>query len=305
VRAGALGDLLLLRRTIAALRARPSTVALMAPARPASALRGDGPADVDEVWDWEAPAVATLLSSGAPPAEWVSGLSRCDEAIVYSPRDELRAAIARYVPTVISHPPDPVAAPRREGGAQHAAVWLAQPAARLGADPSEVPPSNRPSSIEQAAIADLLGRLPERFLALHAGSGARRKNWPSEDFAELASRLSSGEPFLVIEGPADAAAVAPLRALKGALVVSSLEVRSLGALLAHAGLYVGNDSGISHLAAAWGAPSLVLFGPTDPGVWRPDGERVAVLREGDDMAALSVEAVAAAALRSRAWPGPR
>ena len=56
----------------------------------------------------------------------------------------------------------------------------------------------------------------------------------------------------------------------------------LGAVLAHAGLYVGNDSGVSHLAAAWGAPALALFGPTDPAQWAPVGPHVKVLRAKDE-----------------------
>jgi heptosyltransferase-2 len=67
-----------------------------------------------------------------------------------------------------------------------------------------------------------------------------------------------------------------------ALRARDLPPRVLGAVLAHAGLYVGNDSGVSHLAAAWGAPVLVLFGPTDPAQWAPVGPRVKVLRANDE-----------------------
>ena len=52
----------------------------------------------------------------------------------------------------------------------------------------------------------------------------------------------------------------------------------LGAALARAGLYVGNDSGASHLAAAAGAPTLALFGPSDPAVWAPVGPSVRTMR---------------------------
>jgi ADP-heptose:LPS heptosyltransferase len=51
----------------------------------------------------------------------------------------------------------------------------------------------------------------------------------------------------------------------------------LGAWLATAAVYVGNDSGISHLAAAVGTPVVTLFGPTDPAIWAPRGERVTVV----------------------------
>jgi ADP-heptose:LPS heptosyltransferase len=60
-----------------------------------------------------------------------------------------------------------------------------------------------------------------------------------------------------------------------------LTPRALGALLRKARAYVGNDSGVSHLAAAFGAPSIVLFGPTDPRVWAPLGPRVRTLRAPD------------------------
>ena len=72
--------------------------------------------------------------------------------------------------------------------------------------------------------------------------------------------------------------------------------RVLGAVLARAGLYVGNDSGVSHLAAAWGAPVLALFGPTDPAQWAPVGPRVTVLRADDqEMDSLELEDVERAA----------
>src|SRR5262249_55624769 len=98
----------------------------------------------------------------------------------------------------------------------------------------------------------------------------------AERFAELA-RSWPQQRFLLVEGPADAASVAPLTGLPGALLARGLEPRLLAAVLARASAYVGNDSGVTHLAAAWGAPTLALFGPTLPGVWAPLG-RVRVLR---------------------------
>jgi ADP-heptose:LPS heptosyltransferase len=112
--------------------------------------------------------------------------------------------------------------------------------------------------------------------------------------------LASGRPWLLVEGPADEAAAAPLRALPGAVVARNRPLRELGAILARAGLYVGNDSGITHLAAAWGAPTLALFGPTDPAVWAPLGPRVTSLRSRDGrMDGLAVAEVAAAAHAAR------
>jgi heptosyltransferase-3 len=79
-------------------------------------------------------------------------------------------------------------------------------------------------------------------------------------------------------------------------VAHELPLRILGAVLARAGLFVGNDSGVSHLAAAAGAPTLSLFGPTAPEVWSPLGPRVVTLRApGGAMSEISVDEVAAKA----------
>ena len=57
---------------------------------------------------------------------------------------------------------------------------------------------------------------------------------------------------------------------------------------------MGNDSGVTHLAAAAGAPTVALFGATDPGVWAPIGSRVRVVGCGSAMDAASVDTVIAA-----------
>ena len=68
----------------------------------------------------------------------------------------------------------------------------------------------------------------------------------------------------------------------------------LGTWLATAAVYVGNDSGISHLAAAVGTPVITLFGPTDPAIWAPRGVRVTVL--GMDSSVDEVYEIAAKAI---------
>jgi ADP-heptose:LPS heptosyltransferase len=61
------------------------------------------------------------------------------------------------------------------------------------------------------------------------------------------------------------------------LPLRNLTLAQVAALLRRSALYLGNDSGITHLAAAIGAPTVALFGPSDPQKWRPRGKRVAVL----------------------------
>jgi ADP-heptose:LPS heptosyltransferase len=179
--------------------------------------------------------------------------------------------------------------------ARHASLVFAAPAQELCGGPPAEPTALCPRPQDEAEALPLLGRLPERFLALHPGSGSPRKNWPAQRFAALAERLAAGCPFLVVEGPADERAAAPLRR-PPAVIARGLSLRGLGALLSRAGLFVGNDSGVAHLAAAFGAPTLALFGPTSAAVWAPLGPRVRVLEApGGALTALEVTAVAAAA----------
>lgn len=103
------------------------------------------------------------------------------------------------------------------------------------------------------------------FAVIQPFSGSVRKNWPLERFRELAARL--GMPVRWCAGPEEV--------LDGAERFDDLY--DLACWLASARLYIGNDSGITHLAAAVGTPVVAIFGPTDPQVWAPRGKRVAVV----------------------------
>lgn len=112
-------------------------------------------------------------------------------------------------------------------------------------------------------------RSPGGYIVIHPFSGSPRKNWPLERFRDLARRLPA--PVCWCAGPEEL--------LEGAVRIDDLY--ELACWLAAARLYIGNDSGITHLAAAAGAPILALFGPADPAVWAPRGERVRVLAPFD------------------------
>jgi hypothetical protein len=102
---------------------------------------------------------------------------------------------------------------------------------------------------------------------IHPFASNVRKRWPLENFRELAARLEHLGRVQWCRGPEET--------LDHAYCVENLY--ELGAWLATAAVYVGNDSGISHLAAAVGTPVVTLFGPTDPAIWAPRGERVTVV----------------------------
>ena len=110
-------------------------------------------------------------------------------------------------------------------------------------------------------------------VVIHPGSGGRQKNWPLENFRAIADELERrGRRVVWCTGPAEE----HLPQLRPSLAPMSLS--NLGRTLARARLYIGNDSGITHLAAAAGCPTLAIFGPTNPAVWAPKGGNVCVIR---------------------------
>ncbi len=288
VRAGALGDLLLLRRAIAALHAAGHEAWLIAPDA-GRVLVGAGPSEVRDLAPWDGPEVAALLGATLPSSTPLGRrLAATGAAIVFSRSADLIDAVRARLPRVLTRDPSPAHG--------HVSPWLAEPVRELGADPSPAPPDLVATAEEREHARPWLERLGPGFLALHPGSGSATKNWPADRFLALAKRLVGERPWLLVEGPADSVEAATLRGDPRAVTASGLSVRVLGALLAHAGLYVGNDSGVSHLAAAFGTPTLALFGPTDPAVWAPVGRYVEVARSPDGtMAGLAIEPVISAA----------
>jgi ADP-heptose:LPS heptosyltransferase len=116
----------------------------------------------------------------------------------------------------------------------------------------------------------------EKYAVVHAGSGSPKKNWHIDRFVRIADMLRrQGETIVWIKGPAESSMP---KAEGGAdRIVQNPPLSVLAALLERAEFFLGNDSGVAHLAAAAGCPSLVLFGPSDPQVWAPRGDRVKIL----------------------------
>lgn len=111
-----------------------------------------------------------------------------------------------------------------------------------------------------------------RLLVVHPGAGGVGKRWPAEGFAAILAPLGAraGIALALHQGPADAGAVAAVVARLGrpAIVLEEPALPTLAGALGSAAAYLGNDSGVSHLAAALGVPSVVLFG-ADKLDWRP------------------------------------
>ncbi len=109
---------------------------------------------------------------------------------------------------------------------------------------------------------------PENFAVIHPFSGSANKNWPLAKFRALAARLERVMPVRWCAGNEDP----PLTE-----AVRIDDLYELAEWLAKARLFIGNDCGVSHLAAAVGTPVLAIFGPTDPAVWAPRGNHVRVV----------------------------
>jgi hypothetical protein len=274
---------LLLRPALDALRAAGHDVLLLAPSRTASVLVRGGALDAAELLDADAPAWAFAATGAAPSSEARERLGPLDAAIAFTTRIETARALERVAPIVVTRAPWPEPGQRFAAAASVEAVdrW-ARPVA---------PRPLRPHPEDLAAVAPLRERLEEGFVALHPGSGSARKNWPH--FPALAQRLD--RPALVVVGPAEEErGFEPADWPAGAAFARRLSPGQLGALLADAGLVIANDGGVAHLAAAFGAPVLALYGPTDPGTWAPWGERVTALRApGAALAELAVDDVLA------------
>lgn len=179
----------------------------------------------------------------------------------------------------------------------HAAKQLARPLEEMALwleDPAAV---FFPSATDLVAADVRLKNTEKPWIALHPGSGGERKNWPLENWRRLYAALRKLRPsahFLIVGGESDFAQLGDFRAFAGdrTTFLESLPLPELGAILSRCSLFLGHDSGISHLAAAAGAPSLLLFGPTDPDVWAPANAGVSILKAPEgDLSQLDVETV--------------
>jgi heptosyltransferase-3 len=132
--------------------------------------------------------------------------------------------------------------------------------------------------------AELLARVPRGVAYLHPGAGKVKNRWPAERFAVVAGKLlARGVDVLWLEGPQDEGCVESAgRALGKTLpVVRGESIPNLAARFAAARVYVGNDTGPLHLAAATGCPSVGIYGWSDPREWAPVGRVVRTVRAPD------------------------
>ena len=148
----------------------------------------------------------------------------------------------------------------------------------------------------EAKARALLGEGGGPILAIAPAANWVGKTWPAERFARLAVQLmDAGQPFergrlLILGGPDDRRTAEPIRrALPRERVTDlagQIDLLTAYACLKRARLFVGNDSGLMHLAAAAGAPTVGLFGPSDDRLYGPWGPAARVVRGPRSLAQL-------------------
>ena len=167
----------------------------------------------------------------------------------------------------------------------HTAEHLASAIFHLGAPITEVPGAKLAAERSGSPCA-----------VIHAAATGAGKTWPAENFVEVARRIQAwGSEAVFIGGTADdLAPFQSYRTLQGA------PLSHVKSLMASASLFVGNDSGPAHMAAAFGVPSVVLFGSSDPAIWGPWRTPCEVLTGGAaGIAGIPAERVLAALERLR------
>jgi ADP-heptose:LPS heptosyltransferase len=177
----------------------------------------------------------------------------------------------------------------------HASQQLARPLQGLALYLESHAAIVHPTEADRLAADSIFPEEKDLFVAIHPGSGSPRKNWPSERWRELIEHLLHVKQRIVmVGGEADGKPLTELEAAFAGrvVVVRDVPLPHLAALLARSRLFIGHDSGISHLAAAAGAPCLLLFGPTDPTVWAPVNAGVRVVEApGENLENLAVDTV--------------
>lgn len=165
----------------------------------------------------------------------------------------------------------------------HASYQLARPLENLGLFLKDPAAYLHPSEEEKRASHNLLDtkRTRSPYLVIHPGSGGKHKNWPIsywEVFCDWILQNFSTHDLICIGGEADKPEIEYLKVRSPhTAFFENLPLPVLTALLSKAHVFVGHDTGISHIAAAAGAPCLLLYGPTDPEIWAPKNYQVRVL----------------------------
>jgi ADP-heptose:LPS heptosyltransferase len=176
----------------------------------------------------------------------------------------------------------------------HTAEHLASAMFCLGAPAAEIPRAKLVAqALQPAAPALIPAHGP--YAAIHPVAAAPDKAWHANGFIQMARHLeTSGTPVIFIGSASDD--LSPFRDFR---IIQGGSLGEVKSLLASASLFIGNDSGPAHMAAAFGIPSVVLFGASDPAIWGPWRTPAEVITSPKGIAGIGVEQVLEAVSRLR------
>ena len=191
-----------------------------------------------------------------------------------------------------------------EGEHIHIVDYLANTVGLSIAGPRFIAPSSwpTPNSVSNGPTG--------RSVAIHPGSGSAQKCWPASRFAAVIERLwQQNRSVLLLAGPADSERVHDVFQQLSApptpemlKLLTNAPLMEVARQLQPCRCYLGNDSGITHLAAMLGIPTIAIFGPTDPAIWRPVGPFVHII-QGRSLEEVSIDSVVEAIdlMRTMTW----
>ncbi|MCY3712307.1 MAG: glycosyltransferase family 9 protein [Gemmatimonadetes bacterium] len=299
IRSGAVGDLILTLPVLSALKKRYSGLSIDMMGDPVRLNLFKTCGYVDDVLPVDGRDFTSLFGPGGPAGAPSGSVPRkpADGSVPRKLPDHLIRRLRSY-DLILSYLPDPdgvfaenlqmfASGPvltgqfrPPDGSRIHMTRVLTDALKPLGIDASVDPPR---VDVPVGAAPDDLRRLEneQRLVAIHPGSGGVAKCWPAENYGALIDQLAeSGFRPMITFGPADDLVrrrLLPLIETRDVLVFEGRSLVEVAALYARCRAMIGNDSGMTHLAAAAGTPVIAMFGPTDPAVWGPRGKEVRIL----------------------------
>jgi heptosyltransferase-3 len=276
---GALGDLLLAGPALAALSRHYPRARITALGHPELWRLFSLSLPLDEVFDSGEARWAPLFAETPLPRELRERLALFQLALVFAPRPQpllLKHLGQAGIAAVHWLPSFP-----ETTGVEAVAALQARRLAALGLACEPAPFTLEVGLPRHEALPELAG--PDPWLAVAPGSGHPCKNWPLSHYYEVSRALAWEYELKVVwlAGPAEDSMLPYLEALaraQGQVLLAHRPLARVAQVLSRCRLYLGNDSGLTHLAAAVGSPEvLALFGPTDPRVWAPLGPQVHTL----------------------------
>lgn len=274
---GALGDLLLSVPALKAIGAQASRIHLAGRPDAAGLLAKAG--HVNDVSDAGGARYAGLFSP-SPDPEARKILHGFDRAYVFSAKGN--SPLLRSIGSVIRDTQLVLTIPPR-GVESHVSAFRLHQVVRAHGDPFQTLSSRWPAAFPDfvpVSASRLRERMPQSaVIAVHPGSGSPRKNWPLGRFLEVMTELvGSGAAVLILlsgpgEPPETKAALHDfaLRHRERAIHLEGEPLPAIASALGTADLYLGNDSGITHLASLLCPRVVAVYGPTDPAIWGPVG----------------------------------